>query len=193
MNRRPLSLAVCLLVPFVILVLGLGLAGWQGYQASLDLRTENGRGLVPRGFTVEVTEAGKHTLWLHTYTVFEGEAYESSDRLKPGAKVLLVDESTGEAIDLNPYPSAKKSMGAERAVSLGTFEVMKPTRLGVMGSGFSDSAVLSVAPVKLAKVFRTIAEVGGVAALTLFAAILALIVLLHRRQKSMEAEAKMHA
>ncbi len=191
MNRRPLSLAICLLVPFVILVLGLGLAGWQGYQASIDLRKENGRGLVPPGFTVEIAEAGKHTLWLHTYTVFEGEAYESGDRLRPGAKLLLVDESTGEAIDLNPYVSARKSMGAERAVSLGTFEVGKPTRLGIMGSGFPDSAVLSVAPVKLAQVFRTIAEVGGIAALTLFAAILALIVLLHRRQKSMEAEAKM--
>lgn len=192
MNRRPLSLAVCLIVPFVILVFGLGIAGWRGYEASFELRKEDGRGVVPPGFVVDVSEAGKHTLWLHTYTIFEGEAYESGERLEPGAKILLTDEDTGDTINLNPYASARKSLGSERAISLGTFELLKPARISVLATGVANPVVVSIAPVKLENIMKTIVQVGGIAALTFFASIMTLIILLHRRQKAMQAEEQMH-
>lgn len=192
MSRRPLSLAICLLVPFVILLLGLGFAGWKAVKASTELGREDGRGVVPPGFTVEVSEAGKHTVWLHTSTIFEGQAYESGSRLPAGAKLLLTDESTGDAIDLTTYMSASKSFGNDRAVSLGTFQLLSPTRISVMGTGIQNPVIISIAPEKMPEVFKTVIQVGGIAALSIFLAILTLIVLLHRRQKAIQAEERMH-
>ena len=192
MNRRPLSLVVCLLVPFVILVVGLGSAGWQAYHSFREVIREAGRGVVPPGFSVEITESGKHTVWLHTYTIFEGQSYESGGHLPPGAKLVLTDESSGPAIALNSFLSATKSFGSETAVSVGTFETRAPTRVRVMATGIQSPVVLSIAPEKMREVFGAFLKVGGTVILTLFLAIVSLIVLLHRRQKMMRAEEQMH-
>lgn len=192
MNRRPLPLVICLLVPFVILISGLSFAVWQGYEASRVLLRENGRGTVPPGFSADLAEPGKHTLWLHTRTVFEGQSHASPERLAPGARVALTDEATGKPLTLNPYGGASKSLGSERAVSVGTFETHAPARITIVGTGFPESVVLSVAPSKLREVMKTVVQVGGTVALTLLSAILTLIVLLHRRQKAMQAEHRMH-
>ncbi|MCB1061329.1 MAG: hypothetical protein KDN20_00245 [Verrucomicrobiae bacterium] len=192
MNRRPLSFAICLVVPFVILVLGLGTAGWQGYQASRLLVREAGRGVVPPGFSVELTESGEHTLWLHTYTMHEGAAFESGEQLPPGAKIIITHDATGDIYPLNPYSMATKSLGSETAVSLGTFEPRSTGRISVMGTGISKPVVLSVAPVKMREMLNAAIQVGGIAAMSLLLAIVSLIVLLHRRQKMMRAEEQMH-
>ena len=193
MNRRPLSLALCLIVPFVVLIAGLGLAAVQGYQSFRTLIAEAGRGPVPPGFTVTVTETGPHTLWLHTYTIHEGTAYESGDRLPAGARVLLTDEATGKEVTLVPGLSSSKSVGSETAVSLGTFEARQGDRVAVQGTGISKPVILSIAPAKMKEVFRLILQVGGTAAISFLLAVILLIVLLHRRQRAIQAEAQFQA
>lgn len=192
MNRRPLSLVVCLLVPFAILAAGLGSAGVHAYRSFGELMVESGRGQVPPGFSVDLTEPGKHTLWLHTYTVVGGVEFESAERLPEGARVVVTEESTRNPVVLNSLTTSRKNIGSESAVSVGTFEVASPTRVTVQGTGFPKPVVLSVAPEKLGETFRAILKIVGIVVLTLFLAIVTLIVLLHRRHKMIQAEARMH-
>lgn len=185
--QRPLSVITCVLVPAAILFSGIAFGVAYGYKAFRHLGREDGRGSAPPGFGVEILEPGRRTLWLHTYTVFDGRAYESGERLPQGAKAVVTDEATGETIVLNPYFSARKSLGNDIAVSLGTFEVENPTRLTVSVGGVRNPVVLSVAPVKLGEIFGTIIKLTGIGAITLFLAAAALIVMLKRRRDAIEA------
>lgn len=191
MNRRPLSLVVCLLVPFVILVAGLSLAAVQGVRSFRTLLKENGRGPVPPGFVVEIGETGSHTLWLHTYSLHEGKSYESDERLPTGSQLVLTNESTGQDVPLFSSLNSQKNLGSETAVSVGTFEARAGDRIAVQGTGFADAVLLSVAPAKLGEVFGLVLQVGGIAAISFFLSIALLIILLHRRQKAMQAEVQM--
>lgn len=191
MHRRPLSLLLCLLVPFVILAVGVGATVAQGWKAFRELAVESGRGLVPPGFTVDLTEPGKHTLWLHTHTLFDGTAYESGERLPNGARVVLTVEGSADPIPLNAALSARKSFGGDAAVSVGTFDVSSPVRVSVIAAGVSRPVVLSVAPVKMGQTFRAILQVAGTAVISLLLALITLIVLIHRRQRALQAEAGM--
>lgn len=191
MNRRPLSLVLCLLTPLVTLGVGFGFAGVKGWRYFQELAVEDGRGLVPPGFTVDIATAGKHTLWLHTHTIYEGSAFQSADRLPEGARVLIAPEQGGASVPLRDWSASRKSFGQDVAVSVATFSIHLPGRYAVSGAGFPHPVVLSVAPVKWEKVLAVILELAGIVVVTLVLSLTILIVLLHRRQRSLQAEAKM--
>jgi hypothetical protein len=191
MNRRPLSLVLCLLTPLVILCVGLGFAGVKGWRFFREIGAEDGRGLVPPGFVVDIAAPGKHTLWMHARTNFEGVAFQSGDRLPEGARVSITPEQGGASVSLNEWSASRKSIGGDSAVSVATFVVHLPGRYAVSGSGFSRPVVLSVAPAKWDKVMGAVLEMAGIVVVTVLLALMILIVLLHRRQRSLQAEARM--
>lgn len=187
--KRPLSLVLCFLVPIVILLVGTIFAGIYGYQEIPKLYEETAKGLAAPGFNAVLEKPGKYTVWLHTYTVFEGTAYESGDRLPGGGKVHVFEADSNREFDLISWTSASKSFGSETAVSLGTFESFRPGQaVEVRSSGMSRPVVVSLAPVKLQMTFRVILTISGIMIVSLFCAIVALIVLLHRRKEQIDSE-----
>ena len=154
--KRPLSLVLCLLVPVVIFLVGGIFAAIFLFKEVPALARENGRGLVPPGFTAEITEAGSYTVWLHTNTVYEGNAYEHGDRPPTGSKIILNDQRNNHPITINPIlTNATKSMGSDTAVAVGTFASGGNTTVEVLGTGFAQPAVLSIAPQKIGDVLRS--------------------------------------
>ncbi|NNE91059.1 MAG: hypothetical protein HKN23_05385, partial [Verrucomicrobiales bacterium] len=148
------------------------------------LARESGRGLVKPGFTATLDEPGKYTVWLHTYSVIDGTAYEHGDRLPTGAEVVLTEQPGNRPVVLNrSIMASSKSFGADTAVAVGTFESRGGVTIEVGGTGFPKPAVLSVAPQKIGDSFRVILTIAGILIACLFFAIVSLIILLHRRAK----------
>jgi|GEM_PF-676362 len=187
--KRPLSLVICFLVPLLILVVGLVAGGVVGYRAIPPLFAETGRGLAPPGFTVELPDPGKYAVWFYSYGILDGQGYESSEGLPSGARVHVHDIVGDRPLPLVDWLAASRSFAGESAVSVGMFETARPGRpVEIRVSGLSRPAVVGVAPVRLAEVFRTILQLVGILVLSLFFAVVALIVLLHRRSRQVAAE-----
>ena len=189
--KRPLNLVICLLVPTLILLVGAFSAMSYLYKERPNLMEESGRGLIPPGFEVGLSEAGKYTIWLHTYTVYEGNAYEHEERLPEGGEVHIFDKKDGKMYELSKWVQSKKRFGSESAISLGSFETLTINRtIEVRGVGMRTPVVVSIAPNKLNDSMRVMVRVIGIACVTLFLAITALIILLHRRQNQLKEESE---
>jgi len=185
--KRPLSLVICLMVPFVLLVLGLVFGAVYGIREIPPLFEESGRGLVNPKFEVQLPESGKYTVWLSTYTVYEGTVYESAELLPQGAKVYVFDTGSNEELPLSSWTSASKKFGSESSVSIGNFETLRPnTTVEVLAEGLKEPLVLSVAPTKVSKTFQVIFTLVAILVGSLLMAIVSLIVLLHRRQRQLQ-------
>ena len=188
--KKPLPLAVCFLVPLAVLLLGA--IGGVVYAVGVlpGLTFENGRGDLPDGFEVELSEPGKYTVWLHGDIVEGVHGYRPLERLPEGAEVVLNGQPGNVPIALSPYTAASKSIGPETANSIGTFEIGTPTTVSVLGRGFPRPTVISVAPVKLGEVLRTVLTVVGIIVGSIVFALILLIVLLHRRKAAVEDAAR---
>ncbi len=188
--NRPLSLITCLLVPFVILLIGLIFAGAFAYKEFPKMISENGRGPIPPGFDVSLPKPAEYTVWLHTYTIFEGTAYEHSGKPPSGATVVIIDKATGDKISVQPLLiTATKASGNDTATAIGRFETYRETNVEVLGTGFGDTTIISIAETKLAGSLKTVVIFLSIIIFTLFLSILFLIVLLHRRQRMLALEA----
>lgn len=184
---RPLSLAVVMVTPLAILLTGLGTAGWYAWSHIGDLTEENGRGATPPAFQIMVKEPGRHTLRLHTQTIHEGTAY-STPSLPAGARVLIEGPDGKDVPLASDMLSGKKSMGSERAISIATFEANATGPYSVHMKGSSEVVVLSVAPGKVGKVMGYVITVIAICLTSFVMALIALIVLLHRRAKALKIQ-----
>lgn len=187
--KRPLNLVVCFLVPIVILLIGGIYAVTYWYQSAPRLMEEVGRGVVPSGFPVTVDKPGKYTVWLNTYTVFEGKGYEHSDELPAGAEVLIFDQGKGGRLEMNQWVLSKRKFEGQTAVSLGTFDLLKPnTVLEVRSTGIKEPVVISISPNRAGESVQVALHLVSVVAISLTLAVASLIILLHRRQRAMREE-----
>jgi hypothetical protein len=185
--RKPVSLLACFFIPFLVLVLGLSLAGIYGYRAIPWLFEETARGMIPEGFEVPLGNPGKYTVWLFERGQGEEGFYRGSGKLPPGGKLHIFDSSTGREIPLTNWVVATRNSGHEKAVSLGTFMGQREGQVvEVKGTGLRKSMLVSVAPSNTGPVLRVVLSLLGIVALTLSAAILLFLLLLHRRQKILE-------
>lgn len=188
-DRRPLSLVICILTPLVILAIGGAGAVALVIKEFPFLQEENGRAVLPPALEVKVDNKGTYTVWFHTYTTFDGKVYSSAkEQLPSGARVMITEKESGEELPLMTGVSSSKSFGNDKAIGVGTFQVMKPMTVVVTVSGLPDPMVFSVAPVKLAAVFRLVASVILIALVTFVLAVIALIILLKRRNKYVEEQ-----
>ncbi len=187
--KRPLSLLICLLVPFVLLVMGLFFGAVYGYREIPPLFEESGRGLANPKFDVHLPEAGKYTVWLSTYTVYEGTEYEAAELLPSGARVMAFDTETNKELPLSSWTSASKNLGRETSVSIGNFETLRPdTTVQILADGLREPLVLSVASTKVSKTFQVIFTLVAILVISLLLAIVSLIILLHRRQRQLQLQ-----
>jgi len=188
--NRPLPLIVCLLVPFLIVVFGLVLAGLYGYRQIPNLIEETARGFVPEGFTATLPEPAKYTVWLHVTALTEGEDYRGPEELPPGGRVYIFDASSGREIPLNKWLDATKHIAGEKAVSLGTFETNRvDQRVELEGSGIRDPVLISITPANTGRALGVVLSLIGIVFLSLSVGIIAFFILLHRRQRGLQADA----
>lgn len=185
--KRPGSLIVCFLIPAIILMLGLILAGMYGYREIPPLFHESVRGEVPDGFSTVLEEPGNYTVWLHVPEEDLEEFREVPNKLPPGASIHVFDVGSGNEITLTSWISSTKSLGEESAISLGTFASQREGQeIEVKGSGLREPVLVSVAPSNMNKTLRIVLTIMGIVVLFLTAAIFLFIFLIHRRQKMLE-------
>jgi len=187
--KRPLNLLVCLLVPALVLVAGLALAGTYRYRAMPELMKDIAKGMAPPGFSVKLPKAGTYTIWLNTHALFDGDAFDYEDQLQEGGRIFIFDQATGKALDVQTLVLSKRAFGRDTAVSLGNFETLKPNQtIEVKASGLRRPALIGIAPNRLADSMDILLHLLGILCLTCFLAFLILAVLLHRRKRQLEAE-----
>jgi hypothetical protein len=183
--RRPLSLAVCLLTPLVVLLLGVVASLAIVMKATPDLKQETGRGQVPPGFSVELPGEGDYTVWW--------VKTDSAAKFPSGARVVIFDSEHGTPIDLNSLFNASTEYGGESQTSVGSLKVTRATTIDIKASGVSDPITLAIAPAKAAKMLSVALSIGVVMVITVLAAIIVLFVLLHRRRAVIDDSAGVHS
>jgi len=180
---------VVIVTPLAILLIGLGAAGWYAWHHFKKLIEESGRGPSTPGFTVEIKEAGKHTLWLHTHTTLEQETPTSDPPRLPGQAHVLIQNPDGADVPLtSAVMHSTKTTGSDTAVSLGTFEAFTPGNYHVEVKGGGDSRLLSVAPVKVGRVMGYAITLVGTCAGSFVTALGALFILLRRRARALRIQ-----
>lgn len=183
-DKRPLSLVICILTPLVILAIGGAAAVAIVLKDIPSLKEENGRAVVPPALEVKIDKPGTYTVWFHTYTTFDGEIYSvEQEKLPSGTKVMVTEKESGKMLPLTMGLSSNKSFGNDKAIGVGTFQAGKAGGVLVTVSGLPEPQVFSVAPIKVAAVFRLVASVILIISVTFVMAVIALIVLLKRRNR----------
>ncbi|MDF1860303.1 MAG: hypothetical protein P1U87_08810 [Verrucomicrobiales bacterium] len=185
--KRPGSLIVCFLIPAIVFMLGLILAGVYGYREIPPLFHESARGEVPNGFSTVLEAPGNYTVWLHVPESDLEKFRNLANKLPPGASIHVFDVESGIKIDLTSWISSTKSLGEESAISLGAFTSQRQgQQIEVKGSGLREAVLVSVAPSNMNKTLRIVLTIMGIVLVFLTASIFLFIFLLHRRQKMLE-------
>lgn len=187
---RAIPLFACFILPLVLLLIGAVFAGVYGFREIPRLLDENARGMVPQGFVAQLDERGKYTIWLHERGQIGIEFYRGSDELPPGGNISVYDEASGGEIEVRKLMNSTKTLGHERAVSLGSFSIDREgQRVEIKGSGLSKPVLISVSPENTAKVIQVICSLLGIVFLALVLSIGTFLWLLHRRNHAIESGA----
>ncbi len=185
--KRPLNLFLCFLAPGLILLAGVFFAGNYRSREMPKLMQDVGTGFAPPGFSVELSDVGKYTLWLRTRTRYGGALEEYDGQLPEGGKVQLFDKVSGKELEVSTKKS-KRSFHGEKAVCLGDFETIRNHQIiEIRASGLANPIVLSVAANRHGDSMSLLFHLLGILCVTLFLAFLALAIPLHRRKKKLEA------
>lgn len=184
--RKSLSLLLCIVPPSLVLVAGLILASFYGFRQIPDLFEETARGLLPQGFEAELLTKGKYTVWLPVEVKSESE--RERDWLPPGGRLYLFDVASAQELELATSDHRVKFIGDEKSVSLGSFESQNYGQIvEVKATGLVEPLLISISldntGRKLATIFTLIVIIG----ITLMAAILLFIFMVHRREIVVEA------
>ncbi len=205
-DRRPLSLVICLLSPLLVLMLGVIASLAIVLKASPELKRENGRGLVPPGFEVSISEPGEYVLWLvpsalekesdgeNKAAAAEDESPESDlERLPDGARVMIFRSDSKQLVEVKTMLNGRRNFGPEQAVSLGTFTATRAMDVEIKGTGIGDGVTVAVAPMKVGQMLNVAFSVGVVMVVSTLASIVILFALLHRRRSAIEGRKGVHS
>ena len=185
---RPIHLFVCFLIPFVLLLIGAVSAGVYGFREIPQLLDETARGMVPKGFVVRLEDPGKYTVWLHERGSIGVDFYRGSDQLPPGGSISVYDVVSGREIEVKKWMNSTKTIGHERAVSLGSFVSDKEEQnVEIKGSGISKPVLIAVSRANTARVIGVVCTLLGIVLVALVLSIGAFLWLLHRRKLANES------
>ncbi len=146
-----------------------------------------GTGFVPPGFSVELPNAGKYTLWLRTRTQYGGTLEKYDAQLPEGVKVHVFDKVSRKEIGLLVKKS-KRFFHGEKAVCLGDFKTLRNHQIiEIQASGLAKPIVLSVTANRHDDSMSLLFHLLGILCITLFLAFVALAIPLHHRKKQLEA------
>lgn len=188
MSVKP-TMTVCVAVPALLLLSGLGMAGYYGYREIPALEVTVASGQVPPGFEAVIAEPGKYNLWLAT---------DKPDYPAPaGMRLHVFSNRTKQELPLDTWFRSSRWTGSSEYVSMGRFEAAAPHEtVGVKSVGTSGILEVSVSRHNESGSFRIILTLMALVAMTIPAAIPAAIPALlfpiHRRQRHPAEEAGRH-
>ncbi|MDF1812411.1 MAG: hypothetical protein P1V20_09355 [Verrucomicrobiales bacterium] len=187
--KRPVSLLNCFLIPILTLLLGIILGGIYAFQSIPKAYKDDARAVIPPKFTYSFQTPGRYSLWAYSAATFEGTEYPAADSLPTGSKIHVIDSKSGDFLPVNDWvPQTKKRKG-ESAFLVGTFETGLPNQeIDFIGSGIPEKMVIGISSKNMADMINVYLGIFGIFILSLFAAITILVVMLHRRKKSLLSE-----
>ena len=173
------------MLPVTGLVGGYILGGLYGLRQIPGIFCETARGMIQQGFKSKPEKRGKYTVWLSGEG--DGTLEGAQGQLPPGGRVYVFDAASARELDLITWIKGEKFIGDQRSVSFGSFESQQDCQIvEVKGTGLIEPAMVSIsidnAGQELITAFTLITIVG----VTLVAAIILFIDLLHRRHKSID-------
>lgn len=183
MKKKNGSLALCLLGPLVLLVIGISLSGLFASKNIPRLFEETARGVLPAGFEAKLLEARDYTLWIYERGRTAGTEYNSSGSLPPGAKIFIFDSANGQKLPMVPRDSSVLNRYDERAISLGEFKAERGGQLvEVKATGLNMPLLVSISPANSLEVMSVMLQITGIVILFLAMAICVFNFLFRRRQ-----------
>ena len=184
MSVKP-TMTVCVAVPALLLLSGLGLGGYYGYREIPALEVTVASGQVPPGFEAVIAEPGKYNLWLAT---------EKPDYPAPaGMRLHVFSDRTKQELPLDTWFRSSRWTGSGHYVSMGRFETSAPTEtVEVKSVGAAGFFEVSVSPHNESGLLRIILTLMGIIAITISAAITVFLFLIHRRQRHLAEETERH-
>ena len=184
MSVKP-TMTVCVAVPALLLMSGLGLAGFYGYREIPALEVTVAGGEVPPGFETVLVEPGKYNLWLATP--------ESDEGVRPTMKLHVFSKRNGQEFPLDSWFRSSRLSGRDSYVSMGRFETYAPNEaIEVKSVGASGFFQVSLSPHRESGLLRVILTLMGIIAITISGAITVFLFLIHRRQRHLAEESGRH-
>lgn len=189
--RRPIPLLICFAIPLILLLIGAAFAGMYGFREIPKLLDETARGMVPPGFVAVLGPPGKYTVWHYERGQIGEKFHRGGESLPPGGRIYLYDQASGREIDVSKWLASTKTLGHERATSLGSFSSVRAgQRVEVKGTGLAKPVLISIAPENTSRVLKVVFILLGIILLSLSVAITTFLVLLHRRNQAIEADGR---
>lgn len=184
--NRPLALLTCILFPIAILLLGIAGSVIAAIQTLPDALSDDIRGVIPPKLVTRLEIPTRYSVWFYSSGKFEGQLYESFERVPAGVKIRVIDSKSGDFIPLNNWMSGSKSTTSESAFLVGSFEtVRKDQEVQILASGLERETVIGISSRSLADIFRAFLLVAAIFMVSLIAAIGTLIAMLLRRKKQL--------
>lgn len=187
--KQPLSLVICIVLPIIILLVGIVFSVVYAVQALPAAFADEHRGVLPPGFDLTLEEPQRYSVWVYSRGIFENQSFQSFDeKLPPGAKIHVIDKKSGGILELSNWLNQTKSTMREAAYSLGSFETIRPaTEIEVVSEGLDTQTVVGVSSKNVADIFQAIVAILAIFLTSTFISIATLIILLHRRNKQIQA------
>lgn len=187
--KRPLSLIICIVLPIIILLVGIIFSVVYAVQTIPEAFGDEHRGVLPPQFEVTLAEPQRYSVWVYSSGIFENQQYQSfEEKLPAGAKIHVIDKKSGKELTLSNWLTGSKSTMKEEAFLLGSFETLRPgTEIEIVPSGFETKTVIGISSRNLADLFQAVLAIIAIFLISLFFSIATLIILLHRRNKQIQA------
>ena len=188
--NRPLSLAICIILPLIILLLGLIASVLVAIKVIPTAFEDDIKGLLPSKFSTKLAEPGTYSLWVYQSGVLDGKVYQADSKLPSGAKIHVMDRRSGDFIPLNTINMVTtKSLNQQSAYLLGSFDIVRPEQeIDILSKGVEKQTVIGLSSKSLADVIKAFLTIATIFVLSLSVAIAVLVILLNRRKKQVFAK-----
>ena len=186
--KRPLSLVICFLVPILILLSGIVFSVLFAVQTIPSAFKDEVRGILPGSFPAKLEQPQRYMIWGYSVGRLEGENYQCPVPDLKAANITIIDRRSGKNLPLNDWMPGTRNTSKESAILLGTFETQfENQEVEFFSKNLTSKAVIGISSKSFADMFRAVLSIIAIFLISVFFAITALIVLLHRRQKQIAA------
>jgi uncharacterized membrane protein len=134
--------------------------GWYGLAGAIALATTVAAGgigvwlfleyetavqfLAPGRHTVELKKPGSYLVWNDYRTVFQGRSYDEAKHLPTGARISVIDKTSGRELPVGSQSGATSTTGNTESVAVAQFSIAQPGPYDIVVQGSFPPRVMSV-------------------------------------------------
>ena len=116
-----------------------GIGAWlfREYESAIPF-------LAPGRHALELKKPGSYLVWNDYRAVFQGRVYDEAKHLPSGARISVIDKTSGRELPVGSQSGATSSTGNTESVAVAQFSIARPGPYEVVVQGSFPPRVMSV-------------------------------------------------